>query len=49
MKYISIFQNSNDNIIRISALKFFTGHKLFGIAYIYLEGAADKNCAVNTK
>ena len=33
---VSIFQNSNVNIVRISALKIFTDHILiFAIAYIY--------------
>ena len=40
------FQNSNENIVRISALKIFTDHILmFAIAYIYQEGATEKKCA----
>jgi hypothetical protein len=42
---VLIFQNSKENIVRISALKFFTDHILFTIAYIYKEGANEKNCA----
>ena len=43
---VSIFQNSNENIVRISALKFFTDHILmFAVAYIYLEGATEKKFA----